>query len=365
MRSIAQYTLAALLIALKFLPLRTVPAEATKPTFEEMPKVDVHAHIFEEIPELVQMLTSNRVRIIIVCNRGLDGHLEESHRIAAEMRRSNPRIFQFESNWDLTRFGQPGYTNDVISWLDRSYENGAVGTKIWKEVGLELKRKDGSFVMPDDPVFDPIYEHMADKGKPLHAHLGEPIEAWLPLKPGSIHYGYYSNNPQWHMFGKNFPSHADIMKARDNIMRKHPRLTLIGAHFASLEHDLDGLAERLDRFPNFYIECAGRVRDLMQYPPEKVRGFFHRYQRRILYGVDMTWKPFLQGPKTPAQKAAFVSQLERRYRTDYRFFAASGVVDYEGRKVEALDLPTPVLESLFYRNAYEVIFKEKAPAVGK
>ena len=103
-------------------------------------------------------------------------------------------------------------------------------TKIWKEIGLELKKPDGSFLMPDDPLFDPIYAHLARRRKPLLAHLAEPREAWLPLDPKGLHHGYYSRNPEWHLYGKpEYPSHEALMTARDHIAEKHPGLVLIGA----------------------------------------------------------------------------------------------------------------------------------------
>src|SRR6185503_18735660 len=51
------------------------PAERA-PAFEEIQKIDVHAHIFEATPRLIEMMRSNKISIINVCNRGRDGHLE-------------------------------------------------------------------------------------------------------------------------------------------------------------------------------------------------------------------------------------------------------------------------------------------------
>ena len=69
--------------------------------------------------------------------------------------------------------------------------------------------------MPFPTLFDPIYAHLEKIGKPLHAHLAEPIDAWLPLDPNSPHYSYYSQNPQWHLYGKpGYPSHAALIAAR-------------------------------------------------------------------------------------------------------------------------------------------------------
>ena len=123
----------------------------------------------------------------------------------------------------------------TIATLDRAFARGAVAVKIWKEVGIDIKNRDGKFILPDDPLFDPIYEHLAKIGKPLHAHLAEPIDAWLPLDKDSSHYSYYSTNPQWHLYGKpEYPSHAAIIAARDNVMKKHPTLVVVGAHLDSV-----------------------------------------------------------------------------------------------------------------------------------
>lgn len=55
---------------------------AAAPEFERIEKIDVHAHIFEEMPELEAMMRRNNLSIINVCNRGRDHHLETMHRIA-------------------------------------------------------------------------------------------------------------------------------------------------------------------------------------------------------------------------------------------------------------------------------------------
>ena len=329
------------------------------PAFEAIHKIDVHAHIFEDMPQLNEMLRRNNVSVINVCNRGRDGHLETTHRIARQMFQSHPKIFPFASSFDLTRIEEPGYTNEVIAWLDGTFKDGAVMTKIWKEVGMEVRRKDGSFVMPDDPVFDPIYALLAARGKPLMAHLADPIDGWLPLNRESSHYSYFANNPEFHLYGKpGHASHAALIAARDHILEKHPRLIVVGAHLGSLEHDLDELAKRLDRYPNFHVDCAARTRDLARHPREKVRSFFVKYQDRILYGVDASWKPFREKqPPTDQQRASFISGLEKRYRADYAFYAGTGPMQYNGRTVEGLALPRSVLDKFYHGNAQRIILK--------
>ena len=141
------------------------------------------------------------------------------HRFNAALVKQHPDIFSFASTFDLTTRNEPDYGARVAKALDETFAQGAVMVKIWKEVGLELKRPDGSFLLPDDPILDPVYAHLASRRKPLLAHLAEPREAWLPLDPKGVHYGYYSRNPQWHLYGK--PEYPEPRPA-DGRARSHP-----------------------------------------------------------------------------------------------------------------------------------------------
>jgi predicted TIM-barrel fold metal-dependent hydrolase len=333
-------------------------ANETTPAYTDIRKIDVHSHVFEDLPALVAMFRQSNLRTINVCVPGADGHLATMNRVALELYHKYPELFPFTTTFDLLERDQPGYTEKTLRWLDAAFQNGAVGVKIWKEVGIELKKTDGRFLLPDDPMFDPIYAHIAKRGKVLQAHLAEPIDAWRPLDPNSPHYAYYSQNPQWHLYGKpEYPSHAAIIAARDRILEKHPSLIMVAAHLGSLEHDLDGIAARFDKYPNFNIDTGARTRNLARHPSEKVRALFLKYQDRILYGVDQSWKPYLRSqPPTDLQREGYIKSLDVRYRSDFEYYAGKGEITYNGRKTEALNLPRAVLEKFYHGNA-ERIFK--------
>ncbi len=352
MRSLPPFLLG---VACAFASVRA--AEGTRPAYEQILKVDVHSHLFEDIPAAHDLFRRINVRTINVCVPGTESRLATMQDIALELYRKEPTLYPFTTTFDLLERDQPGWTEKVIAWLDDAFARGAVAVKIWKEVGIDIKDRNGKFILPDDPSFDPIYAHLAKCGKPLHAHLAEPIDAWRPLDPKSAHYSYYSTNPQWHLYGKpEFPSHAAIIAARDNIMRKHPTLVVVGAHLGSLEHDLEGIAERLERFPNFNIEVAARTRSLARHPSEKVRALFARFPTRIMYGVDAGWMPHRrpEQPPTEAQRRGHVTSLEVRYKTDFDYYAGSGEMTYYGHKTEALKLPREVLEQFYHANAERI-----------
>lgn len=331
--------------------------DESAPAFEEITKIDVHSHIFRDSPEFVAMMERIDLRIINICVRGNDlDRLRQAQSLAEAIAAKYPARFAMASTYDVTQRDQPDYAEQVIRWLDQTYASGALMTKVWKEVGMEFKKPDGSFLMPDDPIFDPIYRHMAQRGKPLIAHLAEPIAAWRPLDPENVHYNYFANNPEWHFHGRDdVPSWEQIIEARDRILEKHPDLVFIGAHIGSLEHDVDEVADRLDRFPNFHVEVAARTRDLSRQPKEKVRDFFIRYQDRIMYGMDLTFWPASEENPGPADLDEFLRGVETRYRTEYQYYAGTGPVEIAGKVVEGLGLPRSVLEKFYHGNARRII----------
>jgi predicted TIM-barrel fold metal-dependent hydrolase len=334
------------------------PTSSGPPGFERLRKIDVHSHIYEDMPVVNAMLQRINMRVVNVSNPGTDGYLDFMHRFNAALVKQHPHIFSFAATFDLTTRDQPDYGARMAKMLDETFAQGAVMVKIWKEVGLELKRPDGTFLLPDDAILDPVYAHLASRRKPLLAHLAEPREAWLPLDPKGVHYGYYSRNPQWHLYGKpEYPSHARLMDARDHILAKHPGLVVIGAHIGSLEYDVEEVAKRLDRYPNFHVEVSARTRDLTRQPTNKVRAFFMKYQDRILYGVDQSWRPYRTPDVTPTDtdRAKFAANLEAQYRRDWAYYAGAGAIAYGGETVEGLALPQAVLDKFYWRNAERII----------
>ena len=149
-----------------------------------------------------------------------------------------PDRFTWCTSFDLPRFDADfeasTYVQSVNNGIDRDFAAGAVACKIWKNFGMEVKDENGEFIMPDHAVLDPIYDHLASTGRPLLAHISEPLACWLPLDEASPHYGYYSQNPQWPMFDKpEFPSHERLIASRDNVLAKYPTLRFIGAHLGA------------------------------------------------------------------------------------------------------------------------------------
>ena len=345
--------------ALLVLIFACATAPDAPPVFETFPKIDVHVHYYNEIPGLADMLQSINMDAITLCTRSADPErVKWMETQAEELYSKYGATFRFASTFEMANRYEPGWTENVKKWLEESYKQGAVMTKIWKDIGMEFKTPDGEWLMPDDPVLDPIYEFLTERNIPLIAHLAEPIAAWLPLDPENVHYGYYSTHPEWHFYNKEgVPQHEQIIAARDNILKKHPELVFIGAHMGSQSHDVDVVAQRLDTYENYYVETAARIADLTRQPKEKVRAFLIKYQDRVMYGTDFMCREE-QVKLSAEEQHEHVQNLKNRYRRDWQYFTGSGTVEYRGKEVECLELPVEVLEKFYYGNVAKVILKE-------
>ena len=163
--------------------------------------------------------------------------------------------------------------------------------------------------MIDDARFDPIFDYIESRNKTLVGHLGEPRNCWLPLESMTVDgdRGYYKEHPQYHGFlHPEIPGYWEQIKARDHVLEKHPHLRFVGCHLGSLEYDVDELAKRLDKYPNFAVDTAARIVDFQVQEREKVRKFHIKYQDRMLYGTDNEI-----GQETGSAAEAHIKYLDR------------------------------------------------------
>jgi predicted TIM-barrel fold metal-dependent hydrolase len=318
---------------------------ARRPPFE---RVDTHVHIHRDAPALVSSFkeTGWRGLDIVVCPAIGDEpfDLEEKLRATHKVARESGGALAWASTFDARGFERPDFAERTVERLRRSFDDGAVAMKIWKNVGMGIRGKSGDYLLPDDPALRPVYEAIEKADRTLVAHLAEPDGAWLPLDEKNPELAYYSNNPQWHMLDKaGAPSKDAILKARDRVLARYPKLRVVGCHLGSDEDDLGRLAKRLDTYPNFAVDTAARVRYLASGDRDRAREFLTRYQDRILYATDFSLRE--------GDPGAAARSLAAGHDRDWAFFAGSDDMEYAGRPTRGLALPDDILRKIFRENA--------------
>ncbi len=218
--------------------------------------------------------------------------------------------------------------------LEEDIRNGAIGVKVWKNLGINEKDKDGKRIAVDDDRLKPVWAVAAKYKTPVMIHTADPKplfdpmdkynERWLELKQQRRRADH--GGMTW----------EQLIREQHSLFRKNPQTTFIMAHLGWMAHDLDALGKLLDEMPNVNLEFAAILGELGRQPRQAKR-FFTKYQDRILFGkdrYDISEYPF------------YFRMLE----SDDEWI--DNIRKYHGLwQLYALDLPDDVLKKIYYKNA--------------
>jgi len=317
--------------------------------------VDAHIHVTGDHADALALLERLDLKLFNVCVAHSGDDWRAARAVFQALTEQHPARYAWCTTFDLPDFERipwmREYAERVIAELEQDFANGAIACKFWKNIGMEIRKPSGEFLMIDDPLFDPIFDYLARNGLPALMHIGEPLACWLPLDENRPHYGYYAHHPEWHMYAKpDYPSHAEIIAARDRMLARHPKLRVVGAHLGSLEYDVDEIAARLDAYPNFAVDTSARMNDLAVQDPETVRQFLTAYAGRVLFGTDIVARePLSELPE--AERAERVARFEAVWQREFAYYETEGTFTVANREVRGLGLPADVLDQLYDKSA--------------
>jgi predicted TIM-barrel fold metal-dependent hydrolase len=217
---------------------------------------------------------------------------------------------------------------------------------------MSLRDAQGRYVQIDDPRIKPLFDRLEHDGRVVLGHQAEPLNCWLPLDRMTVRgdRDYFTEHPQYYMYRHpEMPSHEALLAARDHMLAEHPKLAFDSVHLASLEWDVDKIAEFLDRFPNASVDMAARISHLEHQSlkgRDGVRRFFLRYQDRIMYGTDIALLP-------ADDEKAVAREFHDAWLADWRFLATSAEqhsTEFDGT-YRGLGLPRDVVDKVYFANA--------------
>ncbi len=221
-------------------------------SFNSFPKIDSHFHSTFYNPIYEKIAKENNLKLInINTNANVFPSMEIQETIALAYISKSKDHFAFVASFEMDGWENEGWYEKTFARIENSMERGAVGVKVWKNIGMEIKKSsDNSFLMIDDPFFDPLFKYLNENSIPLLAHLGEPKNCWLPLDEMTSDRNriYYSNNPEFHAYlHPEIPHYELQIQARNNVLEKFPHLVLIGAHLGSLEWSYEALSLHFEK----------------------------------------------------------------------------------------------------------------------
>ncbi len=321
--------------------------------FPLVKKFNTHVHINVFDSTFIKQAASDNFRLLNV-NVAAPSlpPIDKQQEVAIQLCKAFPENISYATTISVDNFNDLDWQQKTLAYLKTSFNNGAIAVKVWKNIGMDLKDRNGKFVMIDNPAFDPIINFIEKNDITLIGHLGEPRNAWLPVEQMTVSGDkkYFAAHPQYHMYlHKEYPSYEDQVNARDHMLEKHRNIRFVGAHLGSLEWSVDELAKRLDKFPNMAVDMAERISHF-QYQAvtdwKKVHDFFIKYQDRLIYATD-------EGVYHKSNPAEVSRVAHENWLRHWKFFTSGEKmkVPKVEKEFDGLKLPKQVVDKIYLKNA--------------
>jgi predicted TIM-barrel fold metal-dependent hydrolase len=316
--------------------------------------IDVHNHVNDAAriddhmpPErVVEVMNNTNVKTIVILT-GLWG--DKLQAVMDEMVKPHPGRFLVFTQIDWSKIDDPNFSDEMVAQIKDAVSRGARGLKLLKDLGLGVRDKSGKLIAVDDVRLDPIWDQCGRLGIPVFIHTGDPEAFFRPIDATNERYEELVSHPDWSFYGRDYPSLASLMEARNRVFAKHPKTTFVSLHMGWPEN-LDWVQSMLDKYPNVMVEFGAREAELGR-QPRRAHDLFVKYQDRVMFGTDN-------------------GVSEEMYRNNFRFLeTADEYFDYwgapgQGRfEISGLALPDPILEKIYHKNA-EKLFSQFHPDSG-
>jgi predicted TIM-barrel fold metal-dependent hydrolase len=322
-------------------PRSTVVAEQHLVQKAKFPVVDVHTHGTSNaasFAERIAQMDALNLRVLVDLSGGSDPDAikRKVDAIHASPYKDRFRVF---ANVSWEGAGGPGWQDQALNDLREAVKNGAIGLKVFKELGLRNRKADGTRLAVDDPVLDPVWALAGELNVPVIIHTAEPQEFFSPVDYHNERWLELNLFPSRQSPPDRYPTFEQLMKERDHMFSKHPKTRFIGAHFNWYGNDLGRAARQLDTQKNVYLEVAAVLYEFGRQPYAAAQ-FFTKYQDRVLFGKDT-----FEAAEYPYYWRVFETHDE--YFDYYRPYHAFW-------KLYGMGLSDAVLKKLYYQNALKV-----------
>lgn len=327
--------------------LRVTEHRIDRPKFSA---IDFHNHIDGIDPaDVLRVMDACGIEhlVNITMKPGVDG-IESLTRL----RHASPERFSTIAWMDWRDLGEDGFFDRSVRRLEQCVAAGAVGMKLWKDLGLLLRGRDGSLLRIDDPRLDPFFERAASLGVFIMFHTADPAAFFLPTDAQNERFEELSAHPDWSFYGSTF-SREELLEQRNRVFARHPKTQFVAAHMGEQPEDLAAAAAMLEAHPNVQLDMSARVAELGR-QPFTARRFFLRFADRILFGADLL-------PEEAMYRAHY-----RFFETEDEFFEYPSHASRQGRwQIYGLALPDEVLERIYRKNALALLSRNQASEHGQ
>ena len=335
----------------EYSPKSTLVVDENKIYRSKFPFIDVHSHHWDmpiqDLSTLVSEMDSlNMAYLINLSGSGLatffgKQDLMEKNLTSSikNVKENYPKRFGVFFNINFNRIDDENFRRNTTLLINDAVNQGAIGLKVYKNLGLNLRDSKGKRVPVDDERLDFIWEECAKLNIPVLIHSGEPKAFFDPIDKFNERWLHAREKPNSFRSSDQYPAFDKVMLEQHNMFRKHSKTTFINAHFGWYANDLSKLSKILDELQNVSVEFGAVINELGR-QPRAAKKFFIEYQDRILFGKDIYKKDEYYIYFRVLETSDEYIQYYRKRHGLWRLYGMS--------------LPDDVLKKIYYENALKM-----------
>ena len=310
-------------------------------TRSKFPFIDIHSHQRrmgeQDLNALAAEMDGINMGLMVNLSGGSGKSIADA---STNIKASQPKRFIVFANVNFINVGEQGWGERAAAQLERDYNQGARGLKIFKSLGFSVKDIDGNRVAVDDPRLDPIWAKCGELGIPVLIHTADPKQFWAPFDAENERWLELKTHPNRKREDDNPVPWETLIQEQHNVFKKHKNTQFIAAHLGWYGNDLAHLGKLLDEMPNMNVEIGAVIAELGR-QPRMANAFLTKYQDRVLFGKDAY---------NPEEYATYFRVLETNdeYFPYYKKYHAYW-------KMYGLGLSDEILKKIYYKNAIRLV----------
>ena len=193
------------------------------------------------------------------------------------------RLYAYAALNPILYFEQEDFSNKMVEHVKDIMACGADGIKMLE--GKPSERK--MFPVPnfDSPLWDAYWSYVEEHEIPIVFHVNDPEEFWDELLVPD-----WARRSGWFYAEGDWINNEDQYRQIGNVLKRHPKLKIIFAHFYFLSKQLPRLTAIFESCPNVCVDITPGIElfENLSKNLEEAKLFFTKYQDRILYGTDIS-----------------------------------------------------------------------------
>lgn len=227
----------------------------------------------------------------------------------------------------------------------------------------------------DAPCWEPFFAWAEKEQVPIVWHINDPEEFWDEEKIPS-----WAKERGW-LYDESYINNEVQYDQVKNVLKKHPKLKIIFAHFIFFSAQLERLCDWMESYPNIMIDLTPGIEMYINFSNnlEETKKIFECYADRIVYGTDIGARAVISGagvdPSGITNQTVNDNESLRRCEIVREFLSSDGeflvkadgnfLIGTEDFTLRGIGLSDESLEKIFSKNFESFVGAEPKAVNGR